>query len=502
MKPILKVMFLAAEAEPFVKVGGLGDVAGSLPPALRKMSVDVRLMLPLHGVIRKQGLALHKVCNFHLPYENRAMPVEAYSFDLNGLPVYFIAGPLIPLDSTVYSLDDQADSLKYAFFSLAALRLAQELNWQIDILHANDWHTALSVYALESRVWRTPSFIETKTLLGVHNLPYLGSGAELAIKRFGLPAALTPDLPEWALDRPLALGLATADRIVAVSPTYAKEILTPQFGSGLDQFLSMKRQMISGILNGLDLDSWDPQTDQHLASRYGADTLDRRVENRISLQKKLGLPENPQAVLLGMVNRMDYQKGVDLLPGALQLLNLLPDDAIAPWQLVVLGTGDPLIEEEIRLLEMQYPDQARVITQFDPGISRMIYGGADLIVIPSRYEACGLTQMIAMRYGCIPLARATGGLSDTIRDEPDDAGNTGFLFDDPSSEALSAGLQRALLVFRDPIAWRRLQRNGMAQDFSWSRSAGQYLDLYRLMASKMNSGADGDVGDRPEQPPI
>ncbi len=499
MNQILKVMFLAAEAEPFVKVGGLGDVAGSLPPALRKMSVDVHLVLPLHGVIRNQGLALRKVCDFHLPYQNRLIPAEAYSFEHDGLTVFFIAGPLIPLDAAVYSIDHQADSLKYAFFSLAALRLAQELNWQIDILHANDWHTALSVYALDSREWRTPCFEQTKTLLGVHNLPYLGGGAEVAIKRFGLPAALEPALPEWALDFPLALGLATADRIVTVSPTYAKEILTPQFGSGLDQFLRLRRPIISGILNGLDLQSWDPQTDQHLTSRYNADTLDQRIENRVALQKKLGLPENPQAVVLGMVNRMDYQKGVDLLPMALQHLSSLPQEQMVPWQLVVLGTGDPLIEEEIRLLEMQYPHQARVITQFDPGLSRLIYAGADLIVIPSRYEACGLTQMIAMRYGCVPLARATGGLRDTIRDEPQDPGNTGFLFDDPSSEALSAGLGRAFRVFQDPIAWRRLQWNGMAQDFSWLRSASQYLDLYRSMVSKTSTDANEDGDHPPEQ---
>jgi len=481
MNSILKVLFLAAEAEPFVKVGGLGDVAGSLPPALGSMSVDVRLVLPLHGVIRKQGLALRKVCDFHLSYENRPMPVEAYSLDHNGLAVFFIAGPLIPLDAAIYSIDHQADSLKYAFFSLAALRLAQEMNWQIDILQANDWHTALSIYALDSREWRTPCFKQTKTLLGVHNLPYLGGGAELAIKRFGLPPALEPTLPQWALDLPMALGLATADRIVAVSPTYAKEILTPQFGSGLDAFLRMRRQVISGILNGLDLESWNPQTDLHLASHYDVDSLDRRAENRVALQRKLGLPENPQAFLLGMVNRMDYQKGVDLLPGALEQLSFSLDNQTTPWQLALLGTGDPRIEQEMRLLEMQYPDQARVITQFDPGLSRLIYGGADLMVIPSRYEACGLTQMIAMRYGCVPLARATGGLSDTIRDEPEVAHNTGFLFADPSAEDLAAGLRRALQVFRQPAAWRSLQKNGMAQDFSWSRSARQYLDVYRSM---------------------
>jgi starch synthase len=481
MDPSLRVLFLAAEAEPFVKIGGLGDVAGSLPPALRRLSVDARLVLPLHGIIRQQGLPLRPVCEFEIPYEDGSLTVAAYSLELDGLTAYFIDGPLIPPDHPVYSGDQLADGLKFIFFSLAALRLAQELNWKPHILHANDWHTAVAVYALQQHQKDQHFFRATKSVLGVHNLPYMGSGVGELLRRFGLKPADDPRMPKWSRDMPLPLGLLAADQIVAVSPTYAREILTPQYGSGLQVFLRSRKNAITGILNGLDLESWNPETDPHLEANYSSGTLDKRISNRIALQIQLNLPVNAEAALMGMVNRMDYQKGVDLVPDALTGLPLLTREPASAWQMVILGTGDPQIEAQTRRLEIDFPGRVRVITRFDARLSRLIYGGADLMMIPSRYEPCGLTQMIAMRYGCVPLARATGGLRDTIFDYNHSQGSTGFLFEEASPESLLSALARALKVHKDRNAWKALQLRGMALDFSWDRSAFDYLNLYRSL---------------------
>jgi starch synthase len=481
VEPDIRVLFLAVEAEPFVKIGGLGDVAGSLPPALRKLAVDVRLALPMHASIHKRGLPLRKNCEFSLTYDGGQVPIESYLLEIDGLTVYFLSSPLIPFDSPVYSGDNLTDGRKFACFSLAALKLCSELKWPIDILHANDWHTAIAVYALSQ--WRKidPFFYETASVIGVHNLPYLGNGAGSMVESFNLLPVNDPSLPEWAWDSPLALGLLAGDRIVAVSPTYAREILTLEYGSGLHEFLRKRASIITGILNGLDIQHWDPGTDPLLESRYDAGSLEKRALNKIALQKEMGLPQDPDVALMGMVNRMDYQKGVDLVPEALFRLPLLLRDPISSWQMVILGKGDPQIEARTRELERDFPARVRVITRFDDRLSRLIYGGADMLVIPSRYEPCGLAQMIAMRYGCVPIGRATGGLHDTIYDYNHGKDSTGFLFDEASPEALLGALTRALRVFKDKKAWLSLQRRGMEQDFSWQRSAKEYLELYRTL---------------------
>ncbi|MCC7129984.1 MAG: glycogen synthase [Anaerolineae bacterium] len=487
----MKALFLAAEAEPFVKIGGLGDVAGSLPPALRRVSIDVRLVLPLHGVIKKQGLPLHFVCEFSLPYKKKEIIVKVFSLEWAGLTVYFIDGTPISPTAPVYSSDPLADSLKYAFFSLAALRLARELDWQPDILHANDWHTALAVYALKQLRATDPFFASTASVLGIHNLPYLGNGSSALLKAFGLSPGRHALLPKWTQTLPLPLGILAADRIVAVSPSYAREILTPEYGSGLDEFLRARADSISGILNGLDLERWDPLNDSCLEKNYSSETLADRKANREHLQAEVGLPIHADAAIMGMVNRMDYQKGMDLLPEALTGLSLLKQKPAFDWQMVILGAGDAEIEARARQLESEFPTRVRVVTRFDVRLSRMIYGGADVIIIPSRYEPCGLTQMIAMRYGCVPLGRSTGGLRDTIFDYDQTRESTGFLFEEATPQSLLGGMIRALKTHRDKQSWRELQLRGMAQDFSWDRSADQYKKLYADVMREFSKNPEG-----------
>jgi starch synthase len=488
------VLFLAAEADPWVKIGGLGDVAGSLPAALRRLSlaedggdgleVDVRLAIPFHGAIQRQGHALRRAARFHLPYGAGTTPVEALSLEHEGLPVYFIGGPLIPADAPVYTSDTRADGLKFTFFSLAALELARQLDWAPHVLHANDWHSAPAVYALGLDGRRDAFFRETSTVLGLHNLPYLGDGAGPSLATFGLPPARGRRLPRWSRDVPLALGLLSADHIVAVSPTYAREILTLEFGAGLDGFLRKRAKSISGILNGLDTARWNPATDEYLAGNYGPGGLVARLANKSALQAEFGLQEDPRRPLLAVVSRLDRQKGIDLIPEAVRLLASSPAYTGQPWQIIILGTGDPSLEAAVRELETEFPGRARAVLRFDAALSHRIYAGADILLIPSRYEPCGITQMIAMRYGCVPLGRATGGLCDTIWDYGQSEQSTGFLFEEASAEALALALGRALKVYDEEAAWQGLQGRGMQQDFSWKRSALQYLELYSYLVQR------------------
>ena len=493
----LKVLFLAAEADPLIKIGGLGDVAGSLPAALLRVSdqmaqasgqevrVEVRLAIPLHGGVDRQRFKFKKAASFRVFHENGPIPGEAWEANINGVPVYLIAGWPIRADASVYTTDTRVDGFKYAFFSMAALELARTLDWKPDILHANDWHTAFSIYALSLRRSRDPFFKNTATLIGVHNLPYLGAGAGAVMNQFGLPSAINTPLPWWAQNMPLPVGLLTTDQIVAVSPHYALEILTPEFGSGLDGFLRSRGEAITGILNGLDTALWDPANDSALVSPFSPDHLSRRAANKTALQRELGLKASHATPLIGLIGRMDHQKGIDLAVQAIRQLANDPQLSSQPWQAVILGTGDPAIEAEALRLESDFPRRVRAVLRFDAALSRRIYGGADMLLIPSRYEPCGLAQMIAMRYGCIPIARATGGLVDTIQDFDASPDSTGFLFEEAQSAALFVALQRALRTYPDRDSWQGLQQRGMNRDFSWDRSAHAYLDLYlRLVATR------------------
>jgi starch synthase len=483
----MRVLFIASEADPLVKVGGLGDVAGSLPRALLSLptkltkgeKLDIRLVIPYHAAVRQKTSDSKLVACFSIQHDDGPVPGQALSIELDGLKVYLISGSPIPFQGPVYSANAREDADKYVYFSLSALELARQLNWKPDILHANDWHTAAAVYGLTLQRADDPFFANTHSVLTIHNLPFMGSGAEESMNAFGLAPAEDSALPEWARHFPLPLGLEAADQLVAVSPTYASEILTPDFGCGLQDFLQTRQASISGIINGLDTALWDPSNDPALPVTYTAKDLSARWANKQALLAEFSLVANINLPLLAMVGRMDQQKGFDL---AIKALHLLPD---APWQAILLGTGDPIMEEACRKLEKEFPDRVRAAIRFDTQLSRRIYGGADMLLMPSRYEPCGLAQMIAMRYGCVPIARATGGLKDTIIDLPETTQSTGFLFDEASPEALATAIQRGLDCFQDRQEWQNIQLQGMKQDFSWRQSALAYAQIYfNLMEKK------------------
>lgn len=469
----MKIMFLAAEAAPFFKVGGLGDVAGSLPQSLlaHKDVDDVRLVLPLHSPYDLSSYELELICEFSVIHPDGKVDAKVYQHNIDELIVYFIDGEPVANHPSVYTADPANDGNKYVFFSLAALELAKTLKWQPDIVHGNDWHAAPAVYAL--KIQNDPFFKNTKTIITVHNLPYLGKGAEGALAAFGLPGSTDETLPIWARYMPLPLGLSAADKITAVSSGYADEILTQEYGSGLHEFLGVRKNQLSGILNGLNMDYWDPKTDRQIHN-YSTSTLDERIENKKKLQTELGFGINRQIPLISVISRMDHQKGIDLI---IRALRSLMDKS---WRAVIHGSGDPEIEERVRRLCREFPDRIQAKLNYDDDLPHRIYAGSDMILIPSRYEPCGMTQMIAMRYGCIPIARATGGLRDTIQDYGVDKNTaTGFLFETASAKELSARIRKGLGVYGDEEAWRRLQSNGMTQDFSWGDSTEKYVQLYK-----------------------
>jgi len=474
MSQTINILFLAAEAEPFIKVGGLGDVAGSLPRALRALSdddvkLDVRLVLPYHPAVKAENLK--PLGMFSLVRGGAEIQVEAFETSLNGMPVYLIGGEPIRASGSVYSLNAMLDAEKYAFFSFAALELPRHINWQPDVIHGNDWHTALSMYGSLTKSWEEGAR-RVASVITLHNLPFMGPDASAIIESYGLKLAQT-DLPGWARVMPLPLGLWASDAIVAVSPTYGREILTQEYGCGLDEFLRSRGETVSGILNGLDVASFNPADDTALGANFELESLEKRAINKGLLQERLGLLREPETPLLAMVSRMDTQKGVDLVFAALKMMKR------SKWQAVILGTGDPKLEEAALELQALYPGRIKVETRYDGGLARQIYAGSDMFLMPSRYEPCGLSQMIAMRYGCVPIVRAAGGLNDTVTHKV-----TGFVFEKPHHLALVAAIKSAFKVFVDREKWQAIQRAGMAQDFSWENSARKYLELYQSIIKK------------------
>ena len=477
----LNVLFLAAEAEPFVKIGGLGDVAGALPETIRHTAlampesdpVDIRLVLPFHFAIKKKGFKPRLLGEFGVPKENGVETCQVYLDESGQIPVYLLDGEPIDEQSPVYSPEPILDGYKFVFFSLAALHLPEFLDWRVDILQANDWHTATAITALKTQPIPSPHLSNTKTVLTLHNLPYMGFGVQQALTEYGLDPTTNTILPEWARHAALPLGLLYADKIVAVSPHYAQEILTPEFGCGLEDFLKHRKPALKGILNGLDTTQWDPETDSAIAQTFSINQLPKRAENKNALLKHFNLAQDEDIPLLTLVSRMDHQKGIDIV---LQGLKYVAD---LPWQAIILGTGNPTIENMARELEAIFPSRVRSVIDFDSQLAHQLYAGGDMFLMPSRYEPCGLSQMIAMRYGCVPIARATGGLVDTIQHVSRRVdGGTGFLFKSPYPSVFAKTLKRAIRFYQNPELWNQIQRNGMEIDFSWDKSAQEYITLF------------------------
>lgn len=488
MKSSLRVLFIASEAEPLVKVGGLGDVAGALPQALLDLpttttgnyKLDVRLCIPFYPCINAEALNPNKILNLKVKKGSSYESAEVFQGELGNLPVYLIKGPPINSSGNVYSLDTRMDGEKFAFFSLAALELIKSGDWKPDILHANDWHTALAIHCLHSQQKVEKSFKKISTIVTLHNLPFMGAGTEAALVEYKIPPSLDPNLPKWARTLPLPMGLSAADRIVAVSPNYAKELLTAEFGNDLQSFFKLNQEKLSGIINGLDTKTWNPFSDKYILQNYNFMTLEGKKLNKVQVLKSHHLTGSIKAPLLISISRMDQQKGIDIILDALRKI------AKYRWQAIVLGSGNPKLEKANKALEKEFPGRFRAIVKYDPALSHQLYSAADIYMMPSRYEPCGLSQLIAMNYGCIPVARNTGGLHDTIRQTYPNRPGTGFLFQKATPDALAEKLVESLSAIKNKPFWTRIQKNAMQKDFSWKVSAAAYFDLYRQLVEKEN----------------
>ncbi|MBP7212717.1 MAG: glycogen synthase [Anaerolineaceae bacterium] len=475
----INVLFASAEIAPFAKVGGLGDVASALPTALKREfaeELDIRSIMPFHSVVKTFNPARKKIGDFSFKTNGKELNCELFISEIEGVPIYLIDNEEINHNSPVYNGDWELDGLKYASFSLALLEAARFLGWKFDILHANDWHTALAVYALKTKYKKDPFFKDVKTILSIHNLPYNGWGSQNAMTSLGFTASLDKDLPDWARFVPLPLGLSAADKIIAVSPGYAREILTPEFGCGMESYLQKHKDKLLGILNGLDENEWDPSLDTQISHQFSVATLSDRKQNKLDLQKALKFKVDESIPLLTVVSRLTPQKGIH------NILEVLPELLDKEWQFVLLGTGSDELEEKAKELSRKYPKRIASILKYDDAIARMLYASGDIFLMPSEYEPCGLSQMIAMRYGNLPLATETGGLADSIIDysnHPEQA--TGFLYQEKNSEGLKKSLTFALKTYQDKEVWQKMQLNAMKADFSWPSSALLYMQNYKTL---------------------
>jgi starch synthase len=477
----LPVLITAVEMSPLAKVGGLADVIGALPRALRRLGVDARVALPLHRVIDREALHLRPLAAVPVPTPDGPSIARLFETSLREVPLYLVENEAFFGRPRLYG--DKDDLERWLYFCDAllatALRLAPHRGsaegWQPRVLHLNEWHTAF----LGSRLLAAPShpWASCARVYTIHNLALQGPFDQAFGRRHGLPIAALmapPDLEADTAFSGMAQGILWSDVVSTVSPTYAREIQTPEFGAGLDGLLRSHSDRLTAVLNGLDYEIFDPARDPHIPASFRVDTLDRRVENKKALQERVGLPVQPQVPLAGMVSRLYDQKGSDLVALAFQRLLVERD-----LQLVVLGMGDPAHERMLSDLRHAFPKKMALVLDFDEALAQLIYAGCDFFLMPSRFEPCGLGQLIALRYGAVPVVRNTGGLADTVQNcDLHLSSGTGFTFEAATAQELERAVERALAAYQNPTAWRSLQIRGMSQDFSWDRAAGLYRDMY------------------------
>jgi starch synthase len=476
----LKILFVSAEVAPFAKVGGLADVAGSLPKALRALGHDVRVVMPAYRKIEEQGRAgqlRFREGGMIVPTGAGGIPAGIFEGVLPGsdVPIYFVAQNQLFDRPNVYGYND--DAYRFAFFSRAAFEVANMLGWRPDVLHAHDWHSAPSVTWLATAGQADDHYRGIPSVFTIHNLAHQGLTSWDVLGYLGVITHGLAEEPYGAVNF-MARGIYHATVINTVSPTYGREIRTPEGSVGLHNLLRFRHYDVHGILNGVDYDVWNSQTDKNLARHFDAEHLAARVENKRVLQQELGLPQRDDIPLIGMVTRLDAQKGLDIVG---HVIHLLMNNAAGEAQFVVVGTGASQYEDMFRHLARYHRNKMRAILAYAPSLAPLVYGSSDIFLMPSLFEPCGLGQMIAMHYGSVPVVRATGGLADTVRD-----GVTGFVFDDFSAEAFWNALRGAIYIYNvDHESWRAIQRNGMTSDFSWRNSAFGYQQLYEIAMAKM-----------------
>ncbi|MDJ0807845.1 MAG: glycogen synthase GlgA [Gammaproteobacteria bacterium] len=477
----MKILLSTSEATPLIKTGGLADVAGSLPVALRSLGHDCRIILPAYPEAIENSDGLEKVAELALPGHNQDARLLSGTAGPHKTPIYLVDAPRLfdrpgnpYLSPEGFNWPDNAD--RFGLFCRAAVHVTMDrcgLAWKPDILHANDWQTGLIAPLLQ----KTPN--RPATIFTIHNLAYQGLFDWHDFERLQLPEEL------WSMQGVefydqfsfIKGGIAYSDQVNTVSPTYAEEVKTLTYGAGLDGLLNYRSDDFCGILNGIDYQIWDPEQDPFITSKYTADRFESKLLNKLALQREFGLPENDSIQLFGYIGRLVDQKGVDLI------LQVLPGIMDSGAQIVFLGSGNSDLERSLLKLSNKYHTRVGVRIGYDEELSHRIEAGADCFLMPSRFEPCGLNQMYSLRYGTVPIVRNTGGLADTVIDvgaaSLSNGSATGFVFDQPDGESLWRAVERAIEFYHRPdVAWQILAMTGMQQDFSWEASAKHYMALY------------------------
>ena len=483
----MKVLLASAEAVPFAKVGGLADVVGSLPAALRRLGVDARVIIPGYGFIDHLEQKIESLLSFDFHHRLGTNEVQLYSSEHDGIPFYLLqSAPYFGLEGEVYSQWNW-DMERFIYLNQALMATLEQFDdghdWFPDVLHVNDWHTSLLPFLVreqgEGEKWSALA-----TVISIHNIAYQGNHAGGFLWHAGIQGRHHPDLVYFDLtDNLLGIGIAYSDKVSTVSPRYAEEIKYPYAGYELAPLIGKRAADLRGILNGLDVEKWDPATDPELIENFdGHNFVNRRPYNKRHLQSFARLPVRPDVPLVGVVSRLAAQKGFDMALPALR--NVLGE---RDMQLVVLGTGEPVLEYAFWQLDQDFGDKVTAFLKFDGALAQQIYAGCDIFLMPSHYEPCGMGQMMAMRYGALPLVRETGGLADTVINYDNGAADvgSGFVFQWQEAQAVEGTLNWALDVYTQrPDAWQRMQQRGMSAEFSWDKSAIEYVQLYEQACDK------------------
>ena len=480
----LRVLLCASECVPFVKTGGLADVAGALPKALAKLGHDVRVAIPKYSAIDSGKIPSSRTGKARsLRMGNRSVRVNIETSDaIPGVTTYLVDCPECFHRDGIYGQPDDAE--RFALFCRAILEFLRQGQWQPHVIHGNDWQTGLIPVHLKTTYAGDARLSRIATLHTIHNLAYQGVFERSLLAAVGLDSSLfrMDGLEFYGRVNFLKGAIVFADILNTVSKTYSKEIQTAEYGEKLEGVLSMREDDLFGVLNGLDYDVWNPATDELLTARYSAEGIAPKADNKAALQQRLGLPQRPKVPLFGIVSRLAGQKGLDILA------DVLPHMLQLDVQFALLGTGEPYYHELLSNAARKSPERMAAVLAFDNALAHQIYAGCDFFLMPSRYEPCGLGQMISLRYGTVPIVRRTGGLADTVEDFNPEAGSgNGFTFTDYTPVALFGAISRALLTIRADKARTRLIANAMAADFSWERSAQQYLELYQRAAHTRGS---------------
>ena len=488
----MNVLLISAEADPFAKVGGLADVVGSLPKALRKLGMDARVLMPYYQFIDPNRFGIEAFFSFKLTRPTGTTGVDILQATHEGVPVYFLRGwPYFGEERAVYSNWDM-DVPRFVFFCQAAIGMIDALlengGWFPDVVHVNDWHTGLIPFLIEQKRQSDPRWAGVGTMIGIHNMAYQGEHVGGWLWELGVPGRSHPELVRQGLtDNMLAMGIAYSDVVTTVSPRYAIEIQYPYMGYGLDTLIRTRADDLYGILNGIDYDVWNPETDPLIVHNFNADNfVEKRPPNKRELQIESKLAVREDVPLIGMVTRLVWQKGIDLaLPAMRRLL------AGHDVQFVALGSGEPEYNSQLFRLGADFHWKASANIGFNAAVAQRIYAGCDLFLMPSHYEPCGIGQMNAMRYGALPVVRETGGLADSVTnyDNADADVGTGFMFAWEEVDAVYNTLIWAIETYqRRPDAWRRMQARALRTDFSWRRSAQEYEMLYQKAAQRHSIG--------------